>query len=309
MSIVLFVLGILFFIGGVIAAIVLKNGVSVIAILIGIVMVVMSCFASVPTGYTGIVTTFGRVQDGTLDAGFHLISPWQNVVTMDNREQRRSFSIQAFSADIQQVDVKGSVNFSIDKSTAMNLFRDVGTNYVDILVTPRLLEDVKAVFSHYSAENLVSKRNILSDEILTLMKEDMAGYGLNIIGVSVEDIDFTDAFTNAVEAKQVATQEFQKAQTLQQQQTMEAQQAAERKKIAAAAEADVAKIQADAEAYGIKTRADAEAEANSKISQSLTQSLIDYIQAQNWDGKLPTTMVGSSDAIPVLNVQQESKGE
>lgn len=309
MSIFLFIFGIVIFLDGIITACVLKNGYSVLAVLVGIVMVTMSCFASVPTGYTGIVTTFGKVQDGTLDAGFHLIAPYQDVVTMDNREQRHSFSIQAFSADIQQVDIKGSVNFSIDKSTAMNLFRDVGTNYADILVTPRLLEDVKAVFSHYSAENLVSKRNILSNEILQLMRSDMEGYGLNIIGVSVEDIDFTDAFTNAVEAKQVATQELQKAQTQQQQQTMEAEQQAERKRIAAAAEADIAKIQADADAYAIKARAEAEANANTQIAASLTQPLIDYIQAQNWDGKLPTTMVGNSETIPVINVSNTRDGE
>ena len=68
----------------------------------------------VPTGYTAIITTFGKVEDYTLEAGFHFKSPFQNVVLMDNRIQKVSFTTQAFSSDIQQVDIAGSINFSID---------------------------------------------------------------------------------------------------------------------------------------------------------------------------------------------------
>lgn len=83
---------------------------------------------------------------------------------------------------------------------------------------------------------------------------------------------------------------------------MEAQAAAERERIAAEAKAEVAKIQADAEAYAISAKAAAEAEANAKIAESLSKELIEYAQAQNWNGELPDTYVGSSDALPVLNV-------
>ena len=81
---------------------------------------------------------------------------------------------------------------------------------------------------------------------------------------------------------------------------MEAQQEAERKKIAAEADAEVQRIQADAAAYEIKTKADAEAEANEKIALTITSELIDYTQAQNWNGQLPATFVGSNDVIPVI---------
>ena len=105
------------------------------------------CTAIVPTGYTGILTTFGKVADYTLDAGFHLKSPFQVVTVMDNREQKTSYNTQAFSSDIQQVQVIGSINYNINKTSAMNLFKDVGTNYYNTLVSPRLLENLKAVFS------------------------------------------------------------------------------------------------------------------------------------------------------------------
>ena len=76
------------------------------AVAIVLALIVYSgCTAIVPTGYTGILTTFGKVADYTLDAGFHLKSPFQVVTVMDNREQKTSYNTQAFSSDIQQVQV------------------------------------------------------------------------------------------------------------------------------------------------------------------------------------------------------------
>ena len=266
------------------------------------------CTAIVPTGYTGILTTFGKVADYTLDAGFHLKSPFQVVTVMDNREQKTSYNTQAFSSDIQQVQVIGSINYNINKTTAMNLFKDVGTNYYNTLVSPRLLENLKAVFSKYTAEELISSRDRLSIETREMLSREMSGYGINIISVSIEDIDFADAFTDAVEAKQVAQQGKLKAEIEQEQATMEAQQQAERKKIAAEAEANVQKINADAEAYAIRAQAEAQAEANRQIAQSLTPELIEYTQVSSWDGKLPTYMAGGdSTTLPVLNLSDQSR--
>lgn len=262
-------------------------------------IILLNCVAYVPTGYTGIVTTFGKVHEETLDAGINFHAPWDNVITMDNREQRIPFKLEAFSKDIQQVDAQGSINYNIDKSTAMNLYKDVGTGYADILITPRIQEDVKIIIAKYTAENLIENRQSMADSIYELLKSELAPKGINVISLAIENIDFTDAFESAVEAKQVATQEKQKAKTQQEQQTMEAEQKAERDRIAAQAAADVAKIEADAEAYAVKVQADAQAEANKKINASLTDELINYNKINRWDGKLPT-FTGGSGTIPVI---------
>lgn len=254
---------------------------------------------SIPTGYTGILTTFGRVEDNTLDAGLCIIKPTQKIVLMDNREQRMEFKVSAFSSDIQQTEVVGSVNYMIDKSAAMNLYREVGTNYKNILISPRVLEDVKAVFSHYSAEDLIGSRDELSNLICESLQNSLAEYGVIVTSVAIEDIDFTDTFTSAVEAKQVATQEKLTAETKQQQATMEQQAAAERQKIAAEAAAEVKRVEADAEAYSTKVKAEAEAEANQKIAATITDELIEYTKTQMWDGELPTYM---GDGTPVLDL-------
>lgn len=261
------------------------------------------CTTQIPTGYTAIVTTLGKVENYTLEAGFHFKSPFQKIILMDNREQKTSFFTQAFSSDIQQVEVTGSINYAINKSTAMTLFKEVGTDYFNKLINPRMLENTKAVFSKYTAENLVSAREELSSLIRESMSKEMSRYGISIISVSIENIDFTDAFTDAVEAKQVAAQKKLQAEIEQEQKTMETQQQAERQKIEAEAKAEVLKVNADAEAYSTRVKAEAEAEANRKIAESLTESLIRFTQVNRWNGELPKFVSGNqADALPVLSL-------
>lgn len=276
-----------------------RTGVRIVACAVAIMLLILGCISYVPTGYTGIVTTFGKVHANTLDAGINFHAPWDNVITMDNREQRGTFQLEAFSKDIQQVDIQGSINYNIDKATAMNLYKDVGTEYVSILIGPRIQEDVKIVIAKYNAENLIAGRQAAANDIETLIRDELAPKGINIISLAIENIDFTDAFEGAVEAKQVATQEKLRAQTQQEQATMEAEQAAKRKTIAAQADAEVAQIQADADAYAVRVKAEAEAEANTKINGSLTDELIDYTKIHQWDGKLPTITGGS---VPFINM-------
>ena len=298
---ILFVLAIIALIGGLIIGFSMDEPFpKIIGVVLAVVLFAMSCASFVPTGYTGIVTTFGKVHENTLDAGLNIHAPWDNVITMDNREQRVPFQLEAFSKDIQQVDVQGSINYNIDKTTAMNLYRDVGTEYATILIQPRIQEDVKIVIAKYTAENLIANRQNAADEIFELIKGELEPKGIHVISFAIENIDFTDAFESAVEAKQVATQEKQKAQTQQEQKTMETEQAAKRQKIEAEAAAEVQKIGADAEAYALKVKAEAEAEANKKLNASLTDQLISYNQILHWDGKLPTFMGGES-TMPILN--------
>lgn len=272
-------------------------------ILVAAAILFSICTTQVPTGNTAIITTFGKVEDYTLEAGFHFKSPFQQIILMDNREQKKEFSTQAFSSDIQQVDITGSINYAINKATAMNLFKEVGTDYFTKLINPRMMENTKAVFSKYTAENLVGAREELSTKIRDTMSREMERYGITIISVSIENVDFTDAFTDAVEAKQVAAQKKLQAEIEQEQKTMETEQQAQRQKIEAEAEAQVQKIAAEAEAYAITTKAEAEAEANRKIAESLTGALIEFTQVNQWNGELPQYVSGSAaEALPILNL-------
>lgn len=256
-------------------------------------------FATVQAGHVGVVERFGKVRESTLQPGFHLTSYFEHVRPVDIRTQRHNYVTEAFSSDIQQVGLTIAVNENISPEAAYKLYTTVGMNYLENLLEPRLMENTKVVISKYTAESLIANREKLSSEVLVKMQGDMAQYGIIVTAISIENIDFTDQYEAAIEAKQVATQEKQKAQTEQERMTMEETQQAERKRIAAQAAADVQKINAEAEAYAVKIQAEAQAEANKKISESLTNELINYNQVNRWDGKLPTV---TSGAVPILNL-------
>ncbi len=284
----------------------------ILGVVFGCGLILFSCVSFVPTGHTGIQTTFGRVNDGTLDAGIAWHAPWVNVVNMDNREQRVPFTLQAFSKDIQEVDIQGSINININKATAMNLYREVGTDYVNIFVAPRIKEDVKVVIAGYTAENLISHRQSASDAIYELIKTELTEKGINVISLALEDVDFSDIFTQSVEAKQVATQEKQRAQTEQERMTMEEEAAAKRAVIVANAEAEKAKIAAQADLEVVKIQAEAalyagekEAEMNKRISEALTSELIQYYWIKQWNGKLPT--VSTDNAMTLIDMNDITK--
>lgn len=274
-------------------------GILVALLVVDILTPTYGFFAKVDSGNVGIVTHFGKIEDRVLPAGFHFTGYFEQVHPVNIRTQISRVELVAFSSDIQQVTTSVAINYNITPDIANTLYRTVGNNYMDTIITPRLNEDVKAVVSNYTAESLIANRERLSGEILALLQNDLSEYGITVSTVSLENVDFTDSFEAAVEAKQVATQEAQKAKTLQEQQTMEARQEAERKKISAAAAAEVVKQQADAEAYETRVKAEAQAEANRQVAETVTESLISYVQAQNWNGQLPNIYAGDG-ALPII---------
>ena len=264
---------------------------------IGLFIMLGSCIAQVPTGHTGVVTTFGHVEDYTYEAGVHFKNPISTVINMDNRTQKETLELSCFSSDIQEVAIIYTVNFQIDKENAQNIYRTIGVNYYDKIIVARVQDCVKTVAAKFSAENLVGSRNEFSLQIENMLKESLKEHNIQLVGASVEDMDFTDAFTEAVEAKQVAEQNKLKAQTEAQQKVIEAE-----------AEAKVKVIEAQAEADAILAKATAEAEANAKLAASITEELIDYQYAEKWDGELPQ-ITGGDSVIPVLDSFGDDEGE
>lgn len=269
---------------------------AVIVIIAG--MVGVASVASVPTGHTGIVTTFGEVEDYTFEAGIHFKLPWQKVVNMDNRNQKATIDLKCFSSDIQEVDVTYTINYQIQKSNAQNIYKTIGTSYFGTVISPRIQEAVKSVIAKYNAENLIANREKLSAEVKDILVEKLATYNIEVLDASIENLDFSDVFTAAVEAKQVAEQTKLKTEIEQEQAIIIANAEAERAKIEAQAAAEVKKIEADAKLYATEK----EAEANAKLSASLTDTLIQYFYTQRWDGKLPTYMGGEGGTTPILDL-------
>lgn len=276
--------------------------------LLAVVVIICSSLSTVPTGHTGILTTFGKVEDVSLPNGVNLHAPWQNVITMSNKEQKDSGKGIAFSKDIQEVSYSYTIQHMLQPGAAPTLYKNVGTEYFDIVISPAINAIIKTYIGKANAESLIINREAITDDVnreATIIGEK---YGLSLT-VIIDNFDFTDVFTNAVEAKQVAEQEKLRAQTEQEKLTMEAQQKAARDKIEAEAAAAIAKINAEADLEVQKINADAaeyagqkEAAVNQAISASLTPELVAYYEIMQWNGQLPTTYMGAGEGIPVINV-------
>lgn len=282
-------------------------GVAVAAV--GIVLIVCSCLSTVPTGHTGILTTFGKVEDVSLPNGVNIHAPWQTVITMSNKEQKDTGKGVAFSKDIQEVSYSYTIQHMLQPGAAPALYKNVGTEYFDIVVSPAINAVIKTYIGKANAESLIINREAITDDVNREAAIIGERYGLTLT-VIIDNFDFTDVFTNAVEAKQVAEQEKLRAQTEQEKLTMEAEQKAARDKIEAEAAAAIAKINAEADLEVQKINADAaeyagqkEAAVNQAIAASLTPELVAYYEIMQWNGQLPNTIVGASDALPVINVE------
>ena len=277
--------------------------------LLAVVVIVCSSLSTVPTGHTGILTTFGKVEDVSLPNGVNLHAPWQNVITMSNKEQKDSGKGVAFSKDIQEVSYSYTIQHMLQPGAAPTLYKNVGTEYFDIVVSPAINAVIKTYIGKANAESLIINRETITDDVNREAAIIGERYGLSLT-VIIDNFDFTDVFTNAVEAKQVAEQEKLRAQTEQEKLTMEAEQKAARDKIEAEAAAAIAKINAEADLEVQKINADAaeyagqkEAAVNQAIAASLTPELVAYYEIMQWNGQLPSTVVGASDALPVINVE------
>ena len=180
---------------------------AVAGVFLAILLTFFGCIASVDTGHVGIVKTFGKVEDYTFDSGFHLKAPWNSVTQMDNRVQKTTVELSCFSSDIQEVTISYTVNYQISKTNAQNLYRDVGTNYLETVVNPTIQESVKTIVAQYKAEGdetnggLVKNRAEVAEKIEVILNESLQKYNIDVVSTAIENMDFTDSFTNAVEAK------------------------------------------------------------------------------------------------------------
>lgn len=285
---------------------------------LAVILLVCSCLRTVPTGHTGIVTVFGRVEETTFESGVHFCAPWKTVINMDNRNQKASVDLLCFSSDIQEVSVTYTLNYQIAKTNAQTIYKDIGISYYETVIMPQIQQAVKSELAKYTAEELLSNRAKLSTDILSILTAKLSTYHILVVDASVENLDFSDAFTDAVEAKQVAEQRSKQAQIEQTQKTMEANAAAERAKIEATASAAVAVIAANADLDVVKIQADAAEYAGQKDAAIIGQvrdilaadpdnltnedieQLLLYYYIQKWDGTLPQTYLGSDDFYAML---------
>ena len=173
---------------------------AVVAILL--LIIVFSSFYIIPAGYGGVLMTFGKVEPQAIPAGIHIKIPIvQSVVRMEVRTQKYEAEASASSSDLQVVTAKIATNYHLTAENVPTLYNDIGVAYTDRVIQPSEQEIVKSVTAKFTAEELITKREQVRQEIKSLMTERLQPRGIIVKEVSIVNFDFSPAFNQAIENK------------------------------------------------------------------------------------------------------------
>lgn len=268
----------------------MPNGKTVRRAVVGIVLAAALVFVganslhAVPAGHTGVVTRFGAVDQQVLSEGLHVVLPFvTRVVDINNQVMKAEVTSNSASQDLQTVNSTVALNYRIDSQSAASVYQNIGVNYENVVVIPAIQEAVKSVMAQYTAEELITMRQTVGNEMQQNISEKLVPYGFSTESVNIVDFQFSEEFNAAIEAKQTAQQNALKA------------------------EQDLARVKVEAEQA--ITQAQAEAESYRLKSQELTDEMIMMEFIDKWDGKLPTVVsdgqaLFSMDAI--LNAEEQA---
>ncbi len=249
-----------------------------------VIMVVYSAFGQVPAGERGVVLRFGGVTNRVLPEGLHVITPFvETVQHMDVRVKASAFNSQAASKDLQDVATTVTVNWHYDPGNVQKVWQQLHDDAETRVIAPSVQEAVKSTTAMYDAEKLITERAAVRDAIEKRIIGRMQTYNVIVDAVSLTDFKFSEQFTQAIEAKVVATQR------------------------ALQAENDLRRIKVEA-TQRIET-AKAEAEAIRIQAQAIqAQGGVEYVSLkaiEKWDGTLPQIMGGGT--TPFINLDLKKR--
>ena len=276
-------------------------------IIIVVIVLATSAFVIVDSGHVGVVRTLGAVQPNPLPEGFHLKKPFlDKVEQIDIRLTKAKSKSQAASKDLQTVATQVTVQYSLSGPVAPLTFQRIGKRDVvaATVIEPAIQESVKAVTAQYTAEQLVTKRAEVKQQIQkaienfidVTLKDKSVPTALKIANVAITDFEFSDEFNKAIELKVRAEQEALQALNEKTKRVTQAEAGYQERKLAA-----------DGEAYEIEAASKAKADAIAREAKALKANpeLIQLRLAEKWDGTLPRFT--GSEAIPLINLESMTK--
>lgn len=242
-----------------------------------IIILLFFSFASIGPGHTGVVTKFGAVSENVLQEGLHFKIPLvTKIIAIDNRVARVDVEAGSASKDLQTITATISVNYRVDRNSSAKIYKNVGKKYEDVVVRPAIQECVKSTTAKYNAEELITKRQDVGEQMKLALIDKIQPYGLSIEVFNIINFGFSEEFDKAIESKQTAQQ------------------------LALKAEQDLARVKIEAEQK--IAQAQAEAESLKVQKQEITPELLQLRQIEvlkeKWNGQLPTTVYigdGSKD--------------
>ncbi len=284
----------------------LRNIVIALAGLIFLIFAASTWF-TVDATERGVVLRLGALSHvATPGLGFKLpLIDTVEKISMQTNTVR--WEMTSYSSDQQAANMHVSVTLHASPEHVASLYeRFQGLDsMVNRVVEPVVKQQAKIVFGQYTAVKAIQERAALNNDILIAITKTLKNESAIVLeSVQIEDIKFSSAYEDSVEQRMLAEVEVLKLR-----------QNAEREKVQAQivltqaqAKADAERSTAQAEADAIKMKGEAEAEAIKARGQALRDNpnLIGLVQAERWNGELPSTMVPGG-SVPMLNFTPTSK--
>jgi len=280
---------------------ILKSALTAVIALIAI-SVLTSSWYTVDEGERMVILRNGAAIN-TAEPGLHFKVPIiDRAVPISVQTLKVEFDgMASYSKDQQPADIRLSVNFHLLPSSVQSIYSTYGSvdGLVDRILRPRVNDSTKKVFGQFTAVSVIQDRAKFGTDVYQAVVKAV-GSEMIIESIQIENIDFSNAYEQSIEQRMLAEVEVQKVK-----QNWEKEKvAADITRTRAQADADAKLAQATAEAKSIELRGQAEAAAIQAKGAALRDNpaLVQLIQAEKWDGKLPTTMVPGS-AVPFIGVK------
>ena len=270
------------------------KGVTITGIIVAIIVFVLSCsMVIIPTGYTGVRTTFGQIDSVTVQNGFNWKIPFvQSIEQVNNKQQDINFSGQVWSETEQRTAIyyeNITVTYQINSEKSAWIYANV-SNYKDALINPNIVASSVKASSKELSDSDATNRSIIEPLCMANLQKSLDNkYGENVVIINkviINNADFEDSYNKAIANKQQAQLEAEK-------QAIDNQKAVEK----AEADAIVTKTRASAEAEAKVIQAEAEAEANELLQKSLTEQILNEMYIEKWNGELPLYVSGNNDSV------------
>jgi len=246
------------------------------AVLLILLLVWFSPFGTIAAGERGVHMRFTAVTGKVFGEGLYFRIPFiESVQIMDVKVQKYEMKSDAASKDLQTVHSVVALNFHIDPDKVANIYQDVGLQFRDRIIDPGMQEAIKASTAKFTAEELITKRELVRDEIKEVLKTRLKTQNILVDEFNIVNFEFSKNFNDAIEAKVTAEQQALAAKNKLEQIKFEADQ-------------KIAEARGKAEAMTIESNA---LRSNPQI--------LELRALEKWNGTLPQVTGG---ATPFINL-------
>lgn len=261
-----------------------KIGAWLVGIVVAIfIIIVLLPFYTIGAGERGVVLNWGAFNGEVSGEGLHFRTPIkQSIIKMNVQVQKEEVAVSAASSDLQTVSAKIAVNYHLNPEKVGVIYQTIGKDFKERVISPAIQEAMKSTTAKFTAEELVTKREIVKDEAKTNIKNRLAESNIVVDDFNIVNFDFSESFNTAIEAKVTAEQNALASKNKLEQVKYEAQQQIE---------------QAKGKSEAIRVEAQA-----LKDNPQLTQ----LRAVEKWNGVLPVYMT-SGAPTPFLDVNQLQK--